>query len=263
MSSLGRRVSAATQRNNNFLNNFIQIGINQKIWPENFRAVMGRNTSVAAWQKAYSDGKDDGFVFAKRGDIDTIFNFGRDEFMRMQSNPNLWRTSQYQRFEKLVRLKVYMKVAELAWSYNKILLYILKNKIGLTDEAQKAIAEVAGVDLNVNRQVQNQSQCKCVKTEVNGLNGGQVAEPNKVNWGNIAKTAALGLAAGYGLNEAINYFTDKKQAKKSKGLFGLSAGQRKGYNKLKSITARARKIQDKNPRKKWTACISQAARELK
>lgn len=37
----------------------------------------------------------------------------------------------------------------------------------------------------------------------------------------------------------------------------------KGTQKLKAIVARAHEIREASPRKKWTACISQAAKELR
>ncbi|WP_338765845.1 hypothetical protein WAF17_02530 [Bernardetia sp. ABR2-2B] len=266
--ALGSR--AATQRNNNFLNILIHTGIKKGFLPSTFKKVIGRNTNPFIWQEAYNDGLDNGFEYAKYGQADTDFfkMYWKPQYRQIMNNHTaIWRSRPYRNFEgraKIIVRVLVQKTPSLIATFSKIMVHILRNKIELSTEAQRIIAQVTGVDLNVTTQSQNQEvipQCQCVKTGMNGLSGGQVAEPNKVNWGNVAKTVLLGGAAGFGVHKAIDYFTSTP--KKSTGLSGLSAGQRKGYNKLKQITARARKIQDKSPRKKWTTCISQAAKELK
>ena len=254
---------AISQRNNNFLNILIHTGINQKLLPSSFKKVIGNNTNPFVWEEAYYDGVDEGFEFAKRGEEDTDFfrMYWKPQQRQIMNNYTaIWRTQPYRNFEgraKIIVKVLVQKTPSLIPTFSKIMVYMLRNKIELSSEAQRVIAQVTGVDLSV-KSIQTSRPCRC--TQVNGLSGGQIAEPNKVSWGNVAKTVFLGAAAGYGTHKAIEHFS---KPKKSTGLSGLSAGQRKGYNKLKKITARAKQIQKANPRKKWTRCISQASKELK
>ncbi len=262
---------AATQRNNNFLNIVIHTGINQGFLPSTFKKVIGNNTRRNLFKEAYDEGLDEGFEYAKSGEVDADFfrMYWKPQFAQIvRSYPAIWKSTSYQMFERYVKLSIMTAQGSrgnLIYSFSKILVYMLRNKVGgLSSEAQQIIAQVSGVDLNVNRQSQNQEvipQCQCVKTGMNGLSGGQVAEPNKINWGNVAKTVFLGGAAGFGVHKAIEHFTDKP--KKSKGLSGLSKGQRKGFNKIQKITARARQIRNKNPRMKWQNAMKKAGKELK
>ncbi|WP_338769910.1 hypothetical protein WAF17_10855 [Bernardetia sp. ABR2-2B] len=259
-----------THRNNNFLNTLIYTAIKDNLLPSSFKQVVGQNTSRQRWKAAYEDGLDDGFEYASYNDEDTDFyrRWRGAATLIMNDHVAIWRSKPYQRFNSMaqVGLNIIRQGApSLLPQFSKILIHFIRQGIGMTSELQRLLAQGMGINLRVATTRKNQSvvpNCRCVQNEMNGLDGGQIAESNKTNWGNVATTVLVGVTAGYALNEGINYLSNKNKGK-STGLSGLSAGQRKGYNKLKKITARAKQIQKANPRKKWKACISQAAKELK
>ena len=270
--NLGRRgrnrLSAGMQQMVLNLNTVIQVGIQYGFFPKTFSSLINNNANSYHWQNAIDKAQEDGFEFMtlqKYRAENTMFNIGKRQLDQVaSSNRSVWKSSDFQRFKGTVQysqLSFRGRFPILSYAFMKIFETMIRQRINMSSETQMELARISNLDLSKKVSTSSQNQnCQCVQTEINGLSGGQIAEPNKVNWGNVAKTLFLGVTAGYGTHKAIEHFS---KPKKSTGLSGLSAGQRKGYNKLKKITARAKQIQKANPRKKWTRCISQASKELK
>ncbi|WP_338814107.1 hypothetical protein V9L05_01545 [Bernardetia sp. Wsw4-3y2] len=280
---LGRRYNP----NNNLLDSVIQTGISQKLLPDNFRSIIGRNTDTSVWRDSYSRAEDNGFVFAKYGEPDTDFykSFSkRTDRQIMNKNVSIWKNKMYRSFysQAIVSLnKVRESAPSLIPTFSKIFMYILRNKIGISEEIQKVVMQNSGLS---------------------GLSGGQIA-PKDNKWVKpVAAVAIVGTVLGVGVwkKDEIMAAVSGKKSKSVNGVDGLDGTKKKGkkatsrkgkkgkglgnagMTKIKAIQERARKLQKESgytmknvkeiefkntkqsrPKLSWQDALKRAARELR